>query len=144
MTPALRNILLGLLGILSVLSLFLATRYEAPGPALGRATPGLYPGTTTPLSYYNGDVSASSTVGIMFQAIPNCLARIVTTASGTIRIGMTSTTPSAVIGVFQAASSSVIYDSDQYGCGTWTVFGYSPIGVQGGATAHTIHIFETR
>lgn len=108
--------------------------------AQGGSPPGTSPASTSLLTYYNGDVSASGTVGIMYEAKRDCNSRIISTASSSIKIGMSSTTPSALSGVLQLASTTVAYDSSIYGCGMWRVYGYSVPGTA--ITNHTIHILE--
>ena len=109
--------------------------------AQGGAPPGANVGTTSLLSYYYGEVSASGTAGILYEAKNSCASRVITTASSSIRIGISSTTPSANSGVLQVASSTVAYDGEIYGCGMWQIYGY-PVPGNSGITSHTISILE--
>ena len=134
-------ILTTIAGLLASLSLFIAATKDLPnGPAFGGAPQGTNVGSTSLLSYYYGEVSASGTVGILYETKKSCASRVITTASSSIRIGMSSTTPSANSGVLQVASSTVAYDGEIYGCGMWSVYGYSVPGTAVGA--HTISILE--
>jgi hypothetical protein len=55
-----------------------------------------------------------------------CAARIISTAGSAIMLSFDSNmTPSASVGITQAASTTVSYPADVYGCGPVTAYGYS-------------------
>lgn len=59
-----------------------------------------------------------------------CAARIVSTQAQPIMLSFTSSmTPSGTLGFWQAASTTVSYPSDQYGCGQVTAYGYASSSV---------------
>jgi hypothetical protein len=62
---------------------------------------------------------------------PSCSSRVISTRASNIMIifgdpvnnDISSTTLSGIIGFYQAASTTIAYDAEIYGCGRW--FGYS-------------------
>jgi len=67
----------------------------------------------------------------IFSSNANCSSRVVTTTDGTgqeIRVLFGAptngdvTTPTATVGHFQTASTTVAYDSGLYGCGAWKAY----------------------
>lgn len=80
---------------------------------------------TVATSSYQG---VSGTQAVLF-ATSSCSARIVSTASTSIMLTFRDQDiPTAFYGHFQAASTTVAYDSGQYGCAGWRVFGFAPAG----------------
>lgn len=67
--------------------------------------------------------TASTTAGIV-MASSTCAARIVSTGVSAVNISFNDTLPTGTLGVLQAASTTVAYDSGQYGCGTVRIFSY--------------------
>ena len=61
----------------------------------------------------------SSTVVTLFSTDLFCASRIITTQLQPMFISFGSTTPSNIAGHYQAASTTVAYDSGLYGCGQW-------------------------
>lgn len=67
----------------------------------------------------------------IFARLPSCAARVISTKESNIMItlddakptNISSTTLTSVVGFWQAASTTVAYDAELYGCGRW--FGYS-------------------
>lgn len=63
------------------------------------------------------------------ETSPTCHSRVITTSSQGIRLsfgdtaGFGSTTLSNTVGHYQAASTSVVYDSALYGCGLMSAIG---------------------
>ena len=121
MDQALKTILISLAGVLAALTLFLVTKYEVSGPALGGVTPGLSAGTTTVELIRNVTATAST----IFEARRECASRIINTASTTLMISFGSSSPTAIVGHWQAASTSVAYDGAIYGCGQWRAIAVS-------------------
>ena len=74
-------------------------------------------------------ISASSTAGFFTTAHPSCVNRKIGTASTTLMISFNgSTTPTIIVGHFQAASTTVSYPAEDHGCGQWSVLGASGVG----------------
>ena len=82
------------------------------------------------------EVGPEATVTLFANRGQNCSARIVSTINGdgqsitllfadTTNNDVSSTTLSGVIGHFQAASTTVMYDGGLYGCGRMTAQAYS-------------------
>ena len=72
-------------------------------------------------------------------ATSTCSARVITTREAAISLafnGALGQTPTAIAGHVQLASTTVAYDSGQYGCGAWRV-----ISATGAAT--TVHVSES-
>lgn len=67
----------------------------------------------------------------LFAARTNCSSRNITTSSSSIMISFDSTllTPSASRGHWQAASTTVAYDAEQWGCANVTAFGIASTSV---------------
>lgn len=80
--------------------------------------------TIGPTIGLNGSLFGTSTV----SALRNCSSRIISTRgeSGIMLSFSTvsSTTLSGSVGFYQAASTTVAYDSGIYGCGYWTAYAY--------------------
>lgn len=67
-----------------------------------------------------------------------CASRIISTSNSAIMLAFSSaasTSLSGTVGNWQAASTTVAYDSGLYGCGYWTVYAYATT---------TLTITETR
>ncbi len=63
----------------------------------------------------------------LIMASSSCSARVISTATSSIMIGFSDNqgfVPSAMQGFFQAASTTVSYDSGQYGCGALRIFSF--------------------
>lgn len=68
-----------------------------------------------------------TTTPILAIATSSCSARIISTTASPIMIGFTDAqgfVPSGVQGFLQAASTTVAYDSGQYGCGAVRIYSY--------------------
>ena len=75
---------------------------------------------------------------LAFATSTNCAARIIGTRGDAVRIvfsDINGETPTASLGFPQAASTTVVYDADLYGCGKVSIFSYS---------AQVINLAETR
>lgn len=124
-------------GIALALMAILAGIQQAPELSLGGAGDGL----TASL-----DVATTTTVGpqavrrvTLFSQKTDCEARIVTTTGNSaimINFGepstpgnLSSTSVSGTAGHWQAASTTVAYDAELYGCGLWTAYGYASTSV---------------
>ena len=78
------------------------------------SAPGGLPSTIATSS--NPALAANTATVII--ASSTCNARIISTATTTLMLTFTDKdTPTATFGVFQPASTTVVYDSGQYGCG---------------------------
>lgn len=112
-----------LLGILIIVIVGVAV-YGMAGKAnkLGSAVPGLYALNAT---------SSSVTVGTQLNAtlFTNnlvCDSRVISTRANNIMLSFNDNiAPSATVGHLQLASTTVVYDSGQYGCGNVTAYGYT-------------------
>lgn len=120
-----------LVAIVAIIA-FIFVTYQ-PEKALG----GAFTGTASNLK-----VATTTTVGPqavirtqIFAANPQCKARVITTP-GTSAImisfgepqtpgNISSTTLAGQVGHLQAASTTVEYDSEIYGCGLWRAYGYA-------------------
>ena len=78
---------------------------------------------------------ASSTVTV-FGARTNCSSRVISTFGSPIllmfsesMISSTTANPTASYGVLQLASTTVVYDSGQYGCGFVSGYGHSTTSI---------------
>ena len=123
--------------LILLIAFALALFYRGANQALGDSS-GQLPAnisTTTVLTV----TATANPGGPIFATSTFCLARIVTTGSSSARMlfderqGMR---PAASIGVFQAASSTVTYPAENYGCNA--VFLYIYTGVS------TIFVTETK
>ena len=82
-------------------------------------------------------LTVNTTVSRVF-ATSSCAARIITTTASPIMIGFTDYQgfiPTALIGHLQAASTTVSYDANMYGCGAVRVYSF---------VAGTITVSESR
>lgn len=78
-------------------------------------------------------VATSSTVSVGVQEVKtlfsirnSCSSRIISTVAQPIMLSFhTDITPTALIGHLQAASTTVAYPSDDYGCGTVKAYGFN-------------------
>lgn len=92
-------------------------------------------------------VIATTTLGFVMQttqtviaATSSCSARIITTRAQSAMLtfsDLPGVVPTAVLGHLQLASTTVSYDSGQYGCGTVRI-------VSAGLTTDTVDISESR
>jgi hypothetical protein len=67
------------------------------------------------------------TSGVVLFATSTCAARIITTVASPIMLTFSDyagQTPTALVGHLQAASTTVVYDSGQYGCGLFKAYGF--------------------
>lgn len=116
-----------------VLSLGFAV-YQAQGES--------FTGTATNVKTATSTTVGPDTVVTLFSRNSECNSRIVSTKDTGIRVsfqdvtGFSSTTLSSSIGFFQGASTTVSYDSGEYGCGLMTAIGLS--------ASSTITIAETQ
>lgn len=52
----------------------------------------------------------------------NCTSRVISTASTSLMLSFGTLTPSATVGHWQGASTTVAYDNAEYGCGAITAY----------------------
>lgn len=84
------------------------------------------PGLASTVATSSNPILAANTATVLIST-STCNARIISTASTTLMLTFRDTdTPTGTFGVFQAASTTVAYDSGQYGCGQ--VKGYANAG----------------
>ena len=62
---------------------------------------------------------------VIAPRLSDCTNRVVSTASTTLMVTFGTLTPSALVGAYQAASTSVAYENGTYGCGAITVWANS-------------------
>lgn len=101
-------------------------------PTVGAATEGL-PATVATTSQN----AVSTSVTTLFST-STCAARIITSRAAPLMLTFSdyaNQTPTATFGHLQAASTTVVYDSAEYGCGRVKVYAYA---------ADTITLTETR
>lgn len=91
-------------------------------------------GTSTPTGTVN---LGNDTARMVFATSTFCSGRIITTGASPLKLSFAdgNATPTASIGHFQSASTTVVYDADQYGCGRIVVYPFDDT---------TITISETR
>ncbi len=78
-------------------------------------------------------VATSSTIAIgpqenktLFTARQTCSSRIITTVAQPVMLSFhSSVVPTALAGHLQAASTTIVYKSDDYGCGAISAYGYT-------------------
>ena len=102
------------------LALFMLTTQ----PVQGSAPSGLY-ATVASSTQRN----ASATASMLMATTSNCAARVVTTASSSVMLTFSDhfgQTPSAILGHWQAASTTEVYDAGLYGCGRFSVYSFAP------------------
>lgn len=113
------SVTIGIIGVLAVIAVFaLSYQYQSQ---LGGADSG------------QAGMATSSTIQIgpqenktLFSANSNCANRVITTVASPITISFsTAVPPSGMRGVIQAASTTVHYDSDLYGCTAVTAYAFS-------------------
>ncbi len=99
-------------------------------PAFGSAPSGL------PATFATSTITsiAANTADYNIAATSTCAARIITVGAGAL-LSFNGVPPTLAGGVWQAASTTVVYDSGQFGCGA--------VGIIS-TTAQTISIIETR
>ena len=122
MTKTLLATLVGLTAILASLVALLAVK-QIPEVSLGAAQPGIFSASNTVAFISVGSTSAVT----VFEANGGCLARVISTASSTLMLSFGSSTPTAVRGHWQAASTTATYDSSIFGCGQWQTVSYAPV-----------------
>jgi len=78
--------------------------------------------------------TASSTVSVFVKS--GCSSRVISTRETAIELRFSNTmfssttvNPAANAGIHQLASTTVVYDSGQYGCGFVSVFGYATTSI---------------
>lgn len=83
-----------------------------------------YPGGETVIATTTNLSMAAVTPLLMIATSSGCTARTIGTGSSAIQLSFGSTTPpTGLVGFPQAASTTVTYDSGQFGCGA--VYGFS-------------------
>lgn len=105
---------------------------QSPSHVFGSAPSGL-PATVATTSN-----PAVSNTGITLFATSSCSARVITTYASPVMLTFSDyagQTPTGTFGHLQAASTTVAYDSGQYGCGLVKVFSFA---------AQSITVTETR
>jgi len=132
----LQIILTSLVATLSVLVALLAIK-QIPELSFGGATPGLYSTVASSSETRVGSTSADT----IFTTTDGCTSRVISTTGRAIMLSFGSTTPTAVVGHVQSASTTVAYDSEIYGCGQVRAYAYEA----GAATpSSTIGLIEYR
>lgn len=84
------------------------------------------------ISYSVPKVATTSTIAVgpngvttLFATSSACSSRLVSTLGKAIMLSFTGLlTPTALIGHVQAASTTISYSNDTYGCGAITAFGF--------------------
>lgn len=131
-THYMTNKVINFTGIAALVLLVLASVvFQASRPAFASAPSGqpAYVATTSaitlgPTRALNSSLFGTSTIS---ETRSNCSARVITTTAQPIMLSFTtnsSTTVSATVGHYQAASTTIAYDSGLYGCGYWTAYAF--------------------
>lgn len=114
-------------GLALFVSFFITVSYQADASV----TPGLYATlATTSLADVGPNLFSSTTPrAIVTRPTTNCASRVITTVGQPIMLGFGAayngtTTPSGTSGVLQAASTTIVYDGGQFGCGQITAYGF--------------------
>jgi hypothetical protein len=130
MTKTLNRVMIA--GAIAILGLFAFAFVQEAKIANASAPSGLSATVaTTSLQDVGPNLYSSTTPRVIVIANhPQCAARIITTGANPILLGFNATfngttTPSGTSGVYQAASTTVAYDSGIYGCGQITAYGYT-------------------
>ena len=110
-----------ILGIGAVLAFayLLATLTPSVGASAPSGLPANIATTTNP--------TVGTTAALVF-ATSSCASRSITTSANPIMITFSDylgQTPTATFGHLQAASTTVVYDSGQWGCGAVKIYGYT-------------------
>ena len=132
----LQIILTSLVATLSVLVALLAIK-QIPELSFGGATPGLYSTVSSSPETRIGSTSAET----IFNTTFDCTARVISTTGRAIMLSFGSTTPTAIVGNVQAASTTVAYDSEIYGCGQVRAYAYE---VSATVPSSTVGLIEFR
>lgn len=135
-------LLSGVIGaILAVLLFAFLVGFGQSAPAYASTTSGLPARVATSSTIFVGPnlVTATTSRTTLFTADGTCVTRVISTVGQPILLSfdnVSSTTPNGATGFIQAASTTVAYDSGQYGCGLVSAYGYS--------ASTTITIMETQ
>lgn len=71
--------------------------------------------------------ATATTVQLLFATSSACTSRIISNQAGALKLTFNDklgARPTAVNGVLQSASTTVVYDAEQYGCGAVYVYPY--------------------
>lgn len=117
------------IGMAMFATLFAFFLFQEARPAFASAPSGLNAtvATTSPLTIGPTDAINVPLFGATTTTNNGCAARVVTTTATPIMLEFTisaSTTASGTVGHLQAASTTVVYDGGQYGCGLWTAYAF--------------------
>jgi hypothetical protein len=108
-----------LIAVSTVLLIIATILYVRSSPYAGASAPIGLPASVTNATTSNLQVSNAGTK-TLFATSSGCSARIISTATTSLMLTFTDNlgqSPSAIFGVWQAASTTVAYDSGLYGCG---------------------------
>ena len=97
---------------------------------------GAMPGLTTNVA--STSAYSFGTTAVSLMATSSCVTRIISTQASPIMLTFSDwsgQTPTALIGHIQAASTTIVYDADKYGCGLFKAYGF---------TTATTTVSETR
>ena len=92
-------------------------------PIAGAAAPGGYRTVVATTS----NPTIGTTASVLF-ASSTCMARVITTYASPVMLTFSdyaAQTPTGTFGHLQTASTTVVYDSGQYGCGLFKVYAFS-------------------
>ena len=100
-------------GLLLLGGIFLFTRDKLFG--------GAAPGTASSVGTSSQFVLRQNSSSMIFATTTSCVARVITTKEAAIRLTFTAVgdfaSPTPTFGYVQLASTTVLYDAEQYGCG---------------------------
>ncbi len=122
------------LGLALILCMIAITALLFTQQSFGSAPTGLPStfATTSTVTVGPSVASTASTTVPVFGTITACASRVITTVAQPIMllwsnapISSTTANPSALFGHEQLASTTVVYDSGQFGCGYVNAYGYT-------------------
>ena len=107
------------IAVICAVAVLLVTFLVVKNPVMGSAPSGL------PAKVATSTNPTVGTTALTVFATSSCAARIITTVASPIMVTFSDQfTPTATYGHLQAASTTVAYDSGQYGCGAVKVYSF--------------------
>jgi len=114
------RIIIASLAVILVGLAALMVNLQAPGPTLGfqQGLDAIVATTSNP---------TITTTGVTLFATSSCSGRTITTVASPIMLTFSdriNQTPTGLFGHLQAASTTITYPAEQYGCGLFKAFGF--------------------
>lgn len=125
-------------GVSALALVAMAIFWAVSEPAKSSAPPGLQVNVATSSTFLVGNIAK------ILTATTTCSARIITTTGNAVMLSWYANalqgTSTPIIGTIQAASTTVAYDAETYGCGQMSVIGVT----LSNGTEDQITFIETR